>query len=60
MAKILDDQAKCVQCGSLHFAIVSFSDPQVTLSCLECGYVWNLDQPVEDESEESPPGEGGR
>jgi len=59
MATILDDQAKCAQRGSLHFAIVSFSDPHVTLSCLECGYVWNLNQPVEDESKEGPSGDGG-
>jgi uncharacterized Zn finger protein len=60
MDTILDDQAKCGQCGSLHFAIVSLSDPHVTLSCLECGYLWSLDQPVEGESEETPPGDGGR
>ena len=59
MATILDEQAKCLQCGNLHFAIVSFSDPHVTLSCLECGYVWNLNQPIEDESEQAPPGDGG-
>jgi uncharacterized Zn finger protein len=59
MATILDDQAKCVQCGNLHFAIVSFSDPHVTLSCLDCGYVWNVNQPIDDESEEAPRGDGG-
>src|SRR5271168_3704291 len=44
MTIILDEQAKCVQCGNLHFVIVSFPDPHETLSCLECGYGWNVNQ----------------
>ena len=60
MPTILDDQVKCVQCGNLHFTIVSFSDPRVTLSCLDCGYVWNINQVVEDEFDDDAPRDGGR
>jgi hypothetical protein len=55
MATILDDQARCTQCGKLHFAIVSITDlPPVTLACLECGHVWDMNQTVENESYREP------
>jgi hypothetical protein len=57
---ISDDQTTCTQCGNRHFAIVSLTDPHVALTCLECGYVWNVSQPVEDESENPSPGDGAR
>jgi hypothetical protein len=59
MATILNDQAKCGQCGKLHFAIVSMTDkPPVTLVCLECDHVWDINQTVEDESEDGTQGDG--
>ena len=61
MGTFLDDQTKCMRCGDHHFTVVSLTDPHLMLACLECGYVWNVNQPVEDKSdEEDPPAVGGR
>jgi hypothetical protein len=56
MTTILNDQTKCAQCGKLHFAVISCTDqPPVTFACLECGHIWEINQPVENESEEESP-----
>jgi rubredoxin len=57
MATILDDQAKCGQCGRSHFTVLSLTDSlPTTLTCLECGFVWVVDQPDEDDSQDGVSG----
>jgi hypothetical protein len=60
MATILDDPAKCGQCGRSHFTVLSLTDPlPTTLTCLECGFVWIVDQLDENDSQDGAPGDGG-